>query len=68
MIAELLALATWTTEVSMLDDRANLTDTEMCDFWWSRLTDEERSYWMAAAQSVDASDAWEAYKMRMAEV
>jgi hypothetical protein len=36
-------------------------------YWWSRLTDEERYAWLKAAQSVDAADAWEAYKRKMAE-
>jgi hypothetical protein len=48
----------------MLDDERDLTDNEMAEYWWARLTDEERSAWLKAAQSVDAADAWEAYKRR----
>jgi hypothetical protein len=51
----------------MLDGEKDLINDEMAEYWWSRLTDEERSAWLNAAQSVDAADAWEAYKRKMAE-
>jgi hypothetical protein len=51
----------------MLDDQTDVTDDEVRDFWWAKLTDEERSAWMIVAQSVNAADAWSAYRKRMSE-
>ena len=51
----------------MLDDKNEVSDDEVVEFWWSNLTDEERSKWMLAAQSVDVGDAWGAYQRRMSE-
>ena len=30
----------------MLDREPDITDNEMADFWWSRLTDTERAAWL----------------------
>ncbi len=52
----------------LLDDKTDrLIDAEMCRYWWSTLTDEERSAWLKAAQSAEVRDAWAAYNRRMAE-
>lgn len=38
----------------MLDDAIDLTNAEMAEYWWPRLTDMEYSAWSKAAQSADA--------------
>lgn len=33
--------------------------------WWNSLTDRERAYWLDAAGSARAVDAWRAYRSRL---
>jgi acyl-CoA reductase-like NAD-dependent aldehyde dehydrogenase len=53
----------------MLDGETVLSDAETADYWWSRLTEEERSAWLRRLRApMFRMHGEAAYMRRMAEI
>ena len=54
------------TDKQELTNRSFISDEQAGLNWWNALTDVERGYWFAAAQTVTPAVAWAFYQLRQA--